>query len=328
MNRVVSRTLAALFATTAASLALACGAAPEESTQATAESLITCPVGETKDCEQVGTKNMCGPCYAIDGDNAIAAVSKAPALATNTTGESLDVGPYPYPPQLAQMGCTKTAKYHASKNDTTGGRIWYCPTNQLTPPWSMESQPWFLFTGTTINSAVLGSPQPGWTIFAESLTSSVPTACLPTSPFCDHKCSGACNATGGVTIEPAPDNTYAITALAQAPTGSGSARLDVSPQPYPPELAGMGCTQTARYYSSPQDTLGGRVWFCPQAQLVKPAHIQPIFFNTLQGLIVGTIISSNALGSPPPGWVALVEYLDRLPLDVINHGCSGGCIEG
>jgi hypothetical protein len=198
MKRIVVRSFVALVVVAAGSLVVACGSVPTESSRATTDPLkvTVCPVDTIQDCSESGRLVSCTPCYnPADNTYAITDLAQPPSLPKGSTPEILDLSPFPYPSALLGMGCTKTAVYYSGPHDKKGGGIWYCPISQLVVPARIDLL-YTVITGTTIKSAVLGSPKPGWMILSESaLETCVPPPDDPNG--CGHGCSGACGVIGG-----------------------------------------------------------------------------------------------------------------------------------
>jgi hypothetical protein len=198
-NRFAARSFASLAAVLGGSLVVACSAAPGETTSTASSDLyVKCPYGQYRDCEADGPRGqvLCGACYADDGVYAITDLATTPSEATNPDGAWLDVSPdptkYPYPPELWDAGCSKTAVYHLNNSDVNGGRIWYCAVGQSTAPSAIAPSPppgfvQYIATGGHFPSPVLGSPKPGWYVIGEELWGACGQHCV-----INHGCSGAC----------------------------------------------------------------------------------------------------------------------------------------
>jgi hypothetical protein len=204
MNRFAARTstVASIAALAAGSLVVACSAAPDEKTaESTADIYVKCPAYMYRDCSADGPRGqiLCGPCYADDDTWPITDLAGTPSESSNPLGASIEVAPdptkYPYPPELYGMGCTETAVYHKDYEDVAGGRLWYCPASQVTTPSAIAPAPAPGFTpviveGGHIDSAVIGSPKPGWVAVGEEIFWPCPYPC-----HINHGCSGVCNIT-------------------------------------------------------------------------------------------------------------------------------------
>jgi hypothetical protein len=192
MNSFVRRAATAFAVLSITSLALACGSSPGESVATSEEAYGGCPLGYVKDCsnEGPGGKLICW-CDPVDGYLSITQVMQTP---TASDTSSLDLSARPYPPELAGMGCTRTAVFHNSSYDTTGARVWFCPVSSFTKPSQIQPLPQapyiqYLQTGGTIKSQTLGSPVSGYVALSEDIT--VP--CEHLGCIINHSCSGTCS---------------------------------------------------------------------------------------------------------------------------------------
>jgi hypothetical protein len=190
----IKHAFTSLFVLSAASLALACGASPGEQVGSSEEAVFGCPAGWIKDCsnEGLGGKLICGGCYPLDGYFSITQQEQAPSVTTDD-GSWLDLGPYPFPPELDGTGCTRTAIFHRTQADTRGGRVWYCPADWLTVPDQIAPLPTggyiqSLLPGRALTSHALGSPKTGYVVLAEDILSPCGNRCI-----INHGCSGTCD---------------------------------------------------------------------------------------------------------------------------------------
>jgi|SRR5579859_7316587 len=204
MNRFAARSLASFAAVVGGSLVVACSSAPDERTSQSSEDIVIphCPYGQhVDDCQTDegprGAVIISCTCAWTDNFFAITdLVGTPPSESTNSNGSWLEVSPdptkYPYPPELAGAGCSKTAVYHLRKSDPFGGRIWYCPVEQGVAPTSIAPQAptgytQAIGTGGHFPSPILGSPKSGWYIVAEEFYGDCGEHCV-----INHGCSGAC----------------------------------------------------------------------------------------------------------------------------------------
>lgn len=113
--------------------------------------------------------------------------------------------------------------------------------------------------GTALAIACSSGPQ-------EEPVASTSGAIIGPGPHCPVGSTAHCiiDANGNQVCDPCKwiDGYFAITQKAQAPNPNATdttCSLDTSPHPYPTELVGMGCTQTAVFHNRTNDTVGGRV---------------------------------------------------------------------